>query len=176
MFIIITVLLIFLIAFIGAPGSLALECKRFVLANEQRKNGKKKFKVKTSLSDKLQAYCPLWQIVYTHMIYYGEPGWTAVVAFVVIGLLFLRLMVFFFVPETVLLVITSIGSIVAILLHQLIYTIVYMDIAIMYGLPKALYVAIIIFPQCASVFMSHMLPEAMLRVSKEVDDTFKESI
>lgn len=170
-----TLVSVILFGLYGAPGSLALQCKRFSTLLKC-KGTNKKVKVKVKPSDYLQAYCPIWQIVYTHKVFYYEPGWTAVMAFAIVALIFLRLMVYFFVPNTLLLTLTGFGSIIAIILHQLFYSIAYFDIAIMYSLPFYIKVLIFILPQLAAILMGHMIPEAMLKVSKDLDSTFKESI
>lgn len=120
----------------------------------------------------LASCCPLVQIMVTHKAYYNKYGWTAPVVALVPILIAFRLLVVFMFPENVLLlIISSCGSILAVLLFWFLYAATYIDVAVMFGIGSWIYYIItVIMPFGAVWYLNEKLPKEVAALRGDLMD------
>ena len=153
-----------------------VEVVRKVRNKNTGKVQKKKVKVQPNLEPKeaILCYIPIVSAMMVWKAVYGNFGWTKFVAPIIpIGVIF-RIITVFFTQSELLFIVSFYALWVCMILHQLLYTIVYFVTARLYSFGIVTQVLCIILPEFAAYPLSSNVPKIMREIMEEEDETFGE--
>ena len=164
-------IILFFIALMIFPASFSSSAWN---AMHRKKKGKKYVTTPMSSFDMVLGILPFGSACVTHKAFYDEYGWTKYVA-PMAPICFAYELVVTLSPLSTnrwLLFSALIVFWIGVAIMQLLYTIVYFDIAHMFTFSFVTYVFIIIIPEVTACYLTSQVPRQMLAVEASVDDRF----